>query len=456
MPSEDELQKKHLFVLVHGLWGNHSHMDSIRDSLEMRLKNNPEVVIFKPKNSGYFRTLHGIRVVSYNVLEELCAFVSEYGPDKFNKISFVGYSMGGLVSRFIIGKIVTERKKLFQNMQFTLFITFATPHLGVNLYFGKELRKESWLRQAVMKVLTGLGTTILGRSGTEIFIRGGRNKIMVDLAQGEYLYGLSKFEHRVCFANVKNDRTVAFYTSLITNFDPFIETENKMEYHFNHDLPINVEDYPVMPRILNLDKLDPAMKRIQKSNYTNTITVTLMRIMIISILLPITITINVFSTCYSYIASHRLHNSLVKNGSKESSENELGSDAVSLVRDVIGDLLNNEGSIEEIGSSNDGSLSPNDEFNRPTLTSREDKWNLFIQEYSTESNHSKFSELPFDPDREFIYQNLTKLNWIRIPVYIRALNAHDGIVARKGLENATPYGVANVKFASELINYLIN
>lgn len=337
--------KKHLFVLVHGLWGNHSHMNAIRDMMEQTLDSIEDVVIFKPKNSGYFKTLHGLRVVSYNVLEEICQFVTEYGVEEFDRISFIGYSMGGLVSRFLVGKTVSQCKELFQNMRPVLFITFATPHLGVNFYMPADSKRHSVSGRLIRKVLTGLGTTILGRSGAEIFISRKDDNILVDLSQGEYLYGLSRFKHRILFGNVKNDRTVAFYTALIMNCDPFIETSNQVQYHFNHELPINAEEYPVIPRVIDLDALDPHMDRIilHKKSLSSRIGRKLTVTLILTIFLPILFTVNVLGTCYSYATTYRHHNALrngQRTGTKESSN--FGSNMMSTIQNIIGDTINNE------------------------------------------------------------------------------------------------------------------
>jgi hypothetical protein len=44
-------------------------------------------------------------------------------------ISFAGYSLGGLVSRYVIGLLYT--RGFFDNVKPMNFTTFATPHLGI-------------------------------------------------------------------------------------------------------------------------------------------------------------------------------------------------------------------------------------------------------------------------------------------------------------------------------------
>ncbi|CDO91759.1 unnamed protein product [Kluyveromyces dobzhanskii CBS 2104] len=463
----NDAKKKHLFILVHGLWGNHSHMDSINEMMSKTLDNFDDIVCFKPKNSGHMNSLHGLTVVSYNVLEEINSFVVEYGVEKFDRVSLIGYSMGGLVARFVIGKMVTQCKEIFEHMQPTIFVTFATPHLGVNFYQPQDKTRRTVSKRVLSSVLSVLGKTILGRSGSDIFISNRKDRVLVDLSQGEYLYGLSKFEHRICIANVKNDRTVAFYTSCITNSDPFIETGNTLKYHFKHDLPIDVSEYPVQPRILDLDSLTPGEDRAEDKTQTASFKQKMSRVAFIFVLvgfiLPVIFTVNVVGTCYSYVTTYRRHSLLRygyrKAGSKvEAPGFESGAFAtlMSWVRNLIGDTINDE---HDSGKDEESDWSIENNKLHRTLTSDSaqttDVWKQFIRSHSRVWKHSKFQTLPFDESRETIYENLSKLTWIRIPVYIKALNAHDGIVARKGLKKATPYGVANVKFACELINYLL-
>ncbi len=453
-------RKKHLFILVHGLWGNHKHMDSIKEMMEKKLDGIDDIVIFKPENSGYIKTLHGIRVVSYNVLDEICQFVKDYGVERFDRVSMIGYSMGGLVSRFIIGKMVTECKDIFGNMTPVIFMTFATPHLGVNFFLPADVKRRTVYRRVLNTVLTGLGKTILGRSGSEIFISNKNDRILVDISQGEYLYGLSRFKHRVCFANVKNDRTVAFYTAIIGNCDPFIETANTLDYRFNHDLPIDVNNYPVQPRILVLDELDPTVYRAKEEkppvSLKHRVNRILFLMLLLMVFLPLAILINTFGTCYSYITTSRHHALLKKGRHKVQSHEDMFTSLMSSLRSMIGDTINDE---QDKGQDNDSDWSLDKNTLSRTITNdsalMNDAWEKFIHSYSKVWSHDKFPSLPFDESRTTIYQNLSKLSWIRIPVYVKAMNAHDGIVARKGLDKASPYGVANVMFACELINHLL-
>ena len=128
---------KHLFVLIHGLWGNYTHMESMRTILSTTLKKedvNDDMIYFLPKQNAMFKTFDGIEIIGYRTLIEVCEFIRDYKDGKIAKLSVMGYSQGGLVARFMIGKMLTEFKELFEDIEPQLFITMATPHLGVEFY----------------------------------------------------------------------------------------------------------------------------------------------------------------------------------------------------------------------------------------------------------------------------------------------------------------------------------
>ena len=72
------------------------------------------------------------------------------------KLSVTGYSLGGLVSRYLIG--VLHQRKFFENVTPVNFNTFATPHIGLPRYpnFFSALANS-------------LGPKLLSRTGEQFF-----------------------------------------------------------------------------------------------------------------------------------------------------------------------------------------------------------------------------------------------------------------------------------------------
>ncbi|KAA8905702.1 hypothetical protein TRICI_005254 [Trichomonascus ciferrii] len=137
--------------------------------------------------------------------------VKRYKEDevRFEKISIVGYSLGGLIARYVVGVLLENG--FFNNVKPITFATFATPHLG-SKFHGDSLN---------VRVLNFLGSNFLGVSGNDMF--GFSSTVLDELtdAEGPFIRGLKKFKHLQLFANAIHDRTVPFFTAFITDVDPF-------------------------------------------------------------------------------------------------------------------------------------------------------------------------------------------------------------------------------------------
>lgn len=74
------------------------------------------------------------------------------------RFSITGYSLGGLVSRYIIG--ILRYKGFFDKVTPVNFTTIATPHLGLLRY-----------STLFSSVAHGLGPTLLGRTGSQFYAK---------------------------------------------------------------------------------------------------------------------------------------------------------------------------------------------------------------------------------------------------------------------------------------------
>ncbi|SCU85482.1 LAFA_0D15896g1_1 [Lachancea sp. 'fantastica'] len=437
---------KHLFVLVHGLWGNYKHMNAIKDVFSDALQESADILFFSPRQNGYFKTFDGIEIVGYRTLLEICQYIDTFPSGEITDISFVGYSMGGLIARFIVGKMLSECHELFQNIQPQLFITFATPHLGVHFLLREH---RAGHHRAISRILSTLGSTVLGRTGRQLFIQDSlpNKSILVKLSEGEYLEGLGRFKHRICVANVKNDRTVAFYTSFIADRDPFLETDNQIKYEFERNLP--GEDLCMVPRIIDMAKLDPASSRAPPDGpHLSHWLFILVICCVLTFVLPLIFVANVLGTCYSYLATVHYQNLLHQGEGRVILRRKLG------LRDKIADSLRD--TVGVIASDYEDNLGAD---NGQTIVRADTSWEDFIAKYTSDwqsEPKARFHKLKFDEQRKQIFSNLNKVSWIRIPLYVKALNAHDGIVARKGVKAATPYSISGLQFVAQMVSFLVS
>ena len=479
----------HLFVLIHGLWGTYKHLDSlVRVFGETIEEKDEKLLLYAPRVNAKFKTFDGIEILGYRTLIELCEFIDRFKASHpnatINKISVLGYSLGGLVARFVVGKMFTDCHEYFHEMQPVVFITMASPHLGVKFYNPLSAR----VKTVVNPLLRFLGSTILGKSGRELFIINDSNDIVIRMTEGEYLEGLARFKWRVAFANVKNDRTVAFYTSFITGHDPFLNTGNTIAYSFETKIPGRNYRYKGV-RIIDMNLLDPEKTRpktVTPMTYSRFLRIVSFVLLAVFFFFPMAFIMNTGGTIYSHFATAKYRrwlrtgeitekfrkrvgiteqvNEYISNALERIATYEMGSGETeerddSLETDTIDATDSN---LKQWGVSksrrDDVALSPECDTNE----NEDEMWAQFIGKYSSITNGDRdwthrFKPLPLDSKRNTCLKNLGSLDWIRVPVYIKSFNAHAGIVARRGLdEDKEPMSAATVEFTAKLLNYLFS
>jgi len=239
-------QAEHLVVLVHGLWGNPSHLQFLAQSLRDAY-NEDQIHVLVVKSSSNNLTYDGIELGGERITHEIENKIQELEETgrKITKFSMIGYSLGGLVARYAVGILFSNG--YFDRITPVNFTTFATPHLGVR---APIIGPHSY-------VWNVLGARTLSASGRQMFLidnfRDTKKPLLSVMADPTSIFvrGLSSFAHRSLYTNILNDRSVPFYTSCISRTDPFVDL-NAVKLHYlpdsNHILldPYN----PVSPRPL--------------------------------------------------------------------------------------------------------------------------------------------------------------------------------------------------------------
>ena len=213
---------KHLIVLVHGLMGNERDLEYLGD----RLSAVGDCVVLRSASNANYKSLQGVRLGAERLIEEIRE-VKKAHKD-LEKISFVGNSLGGIFCRYAL-KLLSYHTKEGEKMLYLdeknsllplMFITIATPHLGVrdNLYI--EDRIQRLLRNeklAIPTILKRAAGKALGASGIELFLDDKQNitdALLVDMAhKEEYLKPLRMFKVRVLYSNLDNDFVVSLNTA---------------------------------------------------------------------------------------------------------------------------------------------------------------------------------------------------------------------------------------------------
>lgn len=116
--------KLHLFVLVHGLGGSQNDMLNLKNHIT--LVNPHAEFLISNKNSSN-NSEKDIEILAQNLVEEVESDVEFYGYTNIYRISFIGFSLGGLIIRAALPNLTKYREK------FHSYVSFATPHLGLKL-----------------------------------------------------------------------------------------------------------------------------------------------------------------------------------------------------------------------------------------------------------------------------------------------------------------------------------
>ena len=243
------------------LWGNPKHMDYVASALREKHSEDKLHILSAKTNSDSF-TYDGIDLGAERVTQEIETYIEDLEKEgsRITKISVVGYSLGGLVARYAIGLLFSNG--WFDRVEPVNFTTFASPHLGVRTpVLGVHHR-----------VWNLLGANTLSISGRQLFTidsfrNTGRPLLSVLADPGSiFVLALSKFKHRVLYANIINDRSAPYYTTSISTTDPY-QNLDAIRIHYLPRYHPNILD-PANPVSLKPpDTQPPLLTRIAESSH---------------------------------------------------------------------------------------------------------------------------------------------------------------------------------------------
>mmetsp|Transcript_15010 Transcript_15010/g.39715 ORF Transcript_15010/g.39715 Transcript_15010/m.39715 type:complete len:457 (-) Transcript_15010:13-1383(-) len=98
----------HLVVLQHGLWGNAQNLAELERMLRSQAGPNVEILNSKVNEHGKaFQTYDGVDQCGLRLAAEVVRVVNSLASSdrQVTHISFVGYSLGGLITRYACGKL---------------------------------------------------------------------------------------------------------------------------------------------------------------------------------------------------------------------------------------------------------------------------------------------------------------------------------------------------------------
>lgn len=515
----------HLFIFIHGLWGTPNHLQTVESAVVSSLADVSEerIVTLKPSSFRFWKTYDGIPRCSNSVIADLfyeIETLKKINQCKVSKISIVGYSLGGLISRYVIG--VLNELGFFDEVTPVFFATFASPHVGVR-FFKKGLFD---------KTANIVGNYLFGTTGRELFL-GDSDRLLEQMAfpGSRYFKGLQKFQMRLLLANIKNDRSVAFFTSYITEYSPF-DLLDSININYLKDLPSSkVGKAIVWPKFVDLHLshrvLDPRDHLGNKQEATalirsnKVIKWTLLlsaTIFLLPVYIPLIIGLSFFVSGYSVVkirflksldiekhwndvklavyhggtidASHakqgetrrqeRLHlahhesfkgdtSNLTENALENMllAEDRLAYDQTRIIEEKVEPpQSDSRSSIDKKESNPEASIDKQESglsslFKDPVLEIQTEANDKAIGEHMSlltthdDGQYPLFLEdtrLPVLPSQKHMIDHLNLLDWVKIAVFQDLFNAHDGIVARRGVRT-NPKGTCTIYLWASILRH---
>ncbi|KAJ3224809.1 hypothetical protein HDU81_008333 [Chytriomyces hyalinus] len=247
----------HLWVLHHGLWGNPDHLTYLTEKITAKAADVGESVEVMniAANTGTF-SYGGVDGCGAKAVHLVCERLADTHQPPVTHISFVGYSLGGLILRYAIGvlyahgvfqlegdensPLITPTDLPFKQVIPVNFVTFASPHVGA-------VRET---KSAFNTVFHSVGSVIIARSGAQMLLRDRssfeKRRIVNVMADPRLPFwkGLKAFKRRALYGNLTNDFFVSHRTSTLVDVTPRLEpTQIKR-------LPqLHPETYPSLVRI---------------------------------------------------------------------------------------------------------------------------------------------------------------------------------------------------------------
>ncbi|KAK4517966.1 uncharacterized protein ATC70_001315 [Mucor velutinosus] len=440
MPDSEDIA---LVVLSHGLWGVRDHMVFIEKKLIDKYQDKIHVLNSSVNEAKF--SYDGVDICGERLAEDIESTVVRLGKNgkQVKRISMIGYSLGGLIVRYAIGHL--GQKGFFNTIEPAYFVTFATPHMGVRLPSSNAF-------SIMFNFVSG---RLVSRSGEQLQLLDKYDKvdnkpmleILSDPDQPYFKY-LSKFKKRRTYANIANDRTVAYWTAGLELRDYFFNSKGKVDFTLDETYNSIITSFekrlPNAPKSNKVGDLDANGKRKKKPLKPIILKYTFY--CLLPILGPIFYILALsFIGFQGLVSRYRTSQildqkkSLITNNQNSTSEETLGRRSSEADRYMNGELL--AGALDAVNLPGEQNSPPKKH------STSSDALNAKTYYYNVEPSKlldESCKPLPFIDTTKRIHRNLRLLEWERVWVYIRAFNAHGSIVCRQK-RFTTDSGIATIQ-----------
>ncbi|RIA83708.1 putative serine esterase-domain-containing protein [Glomus cerebriforme] len=205
MINDGEIRQVHLVVFVHGLWGNPNHLKYLVNLFTHFHGDKLHLLNAKCNVSDY--TYDGVDVCGKRLVGEIkeeLKSIKEMNI-KITKFSIIGYSLGGLVSRYAIGLLYSQG-----------FFKYIEPIVCI-----RREDNTKWI-----KFVNWTSSNLLSKTGEQLqYIDKfeGDEPLLYVISKPDTVYykALESFKYRKIYANARRDNSVPFWTAAITDVNPF-------------------------------------------------------------------------------------------------------------------------------------------------------------------------------------------------------------------------------------------
>jgi triacylglycerol esterase/lipase EstA (alpha/beta hydrolase family) len=188
---KDDTKEKdgtHLFVMVHGFQGNHNDLRGMRNQIAL---HHPKS-LFLLSVSNEEKTEDTISEMGERLAKEIKKFVIEFCPgSNLGKLSFVGFSLGGLIARAAFPHLEHLATKFYT------FISLSSPHLGymynsnklfeTGMWFIRKWNKSKSLTQLSMQDGASVEQSCLYKMSSWVGMSWFENVVLVCSNQDQYV-----------------------------------------------------------------------------------------------------------------------------------------------------------------------------------------------------------------------------------------------------------------------------
>ncbi|WCJ36428.1 alpha/beta-Hydrolases superfamily protein [Euphorbia peplus] len=241
----------HLVIMVHGILGSSADWKFGAEQFVRMLPD--KVFVHCSERNGFSLTLDGVDVMGERLAEEVLEVIQK--RPNLRKISFIAHSVGGLVARYVIGRLYRPPQKenipdstantceedsraTIAGLEPINFITVATPHLGSR---GKKQVPFLFGLTAMEKAASLIIHWIFKRTGRHLFLTDDDEgkppllkRMIEDYGDCYFMSALRVFKRRVAYSNVGYDHIVGWRTSSIRRNSELPKWEDIVNEKYPH------------------------------------------------------------------------------------------------------------------------------------------------------------------------------------------------------------------------------